>query len=64
MVVVKRLNTSPLLEHKYHSINLKQCSMFDCMSKAAAAANVTSSVQPPGLDADGICQTKNQVKSR
>lgn len=40
-----------------HSIILKQCSVFDCLSKAAAVS--MSSVQLPGSDVDDICQTNN-----
>lgn len=41
----KTYYTSNLMKHLkiQRSINLKQCSVFDCFSKAAATANVTPS---------------------
>lgn len=56
--------TGTFLEREKHPINLKWCNMFACLYKAAAAANVTSSVQPPGFQADGICQTENSSQGK
>jgi len=53
VVACKGGNTSYLLKHLHfqHSLNLKQCGVFDSLGKAATAS-ATSSVQPRGSNAE------------
>lgn len=57
VVSCKGGNTSNLMKHlkTQHSLNVNDCTVFDCFRKATAAP--TSTGQPLGSGADGLCQT-------